>query len=105
MSLNDVTIPEFYIAFLRKYLDLGLYPSFSAIFTEAIRDLIKKQENFLCELKISKLYNEIAIFKDECSNCEREGKPLVCKSCLASLNNQVNIRLTKISDLKKVLAK
>lgn len=100
--LKSIEIPQYYLEFIKRYVELGLYPSYNAFITKSLEDQIRKEETLLSDLNISKIFTEIDSLRNRCSICtDRNG----CQDCIQKINEQISLKITQIGDLKQFIEK
>lgn len=90
-------MPQFFLSFIQRYVNVGLYDSFNDFILKALANQIRKEEALITDLQISKIFDEIDDFKNKCSTCNHQTN---CGPCLTEINQHIDFKLSEIADLK-----
>lgn len=100
--LKSIQLPQFFINFIQRYINVGLYDSYNAFILKALANQIRKEEALITDMQLSKIFNEIDDIKNKCSNCNHQTN---CRICLTEINQHIDFKLSEIADLKAYIEK
>jgi len=100
--LKSLQLPQFFLNFIQRYINVGLYDSYNAFILKALANQIRKEEALITDMQLSKIFNEIDEIKNKCSSCNHQ---TICGICINEINQQIDLKLSEIADLKTYIEK
>jgi len=100
--LKSIEIPQYYLEFIKRYIELGLYTSYNNFIMKSLENQIRKEETLLSDLNISKIFTEIDSLRNKCSICTDRND---CQDCIQKINEQISLKITQIGDIKQFIEK